>query len=460
MKADHPSTITRRVAETLAPGSAEQDAGFRAEIARSSRISLLVIGGVQIGVSIFMVLARFLIQPDGSNLWFRLKQGAVVVGLGGLTIACSRTAALERWWRTIAIASGLLTATILIWAALLVLWHSPNPDDFIPGQITLVMLVAVTIVPLRPVHTFELGLAIGLVYLASTWIAYQRLGLGGGPDSNYLLFIVMLTLLCTGITAVTYQQRWANFELRETQARMLLAENATSLARLAAALSHELNNPMGAMLSGIDTMLLLTSRMATCDPQQQSRLVLLQSDVRKSIQQSAQRLKALVSRMQRFTNLDQAEVQNANLNELLADVAAMLEPQLPKTAKLEMDLQPLEPVVCRPQQISAVFSNLLSNAAQALNGDDGGRIVISSRQKPREVEIEVRDNGRGVDPSQLANIFEPTFKSTGTRVQSGNWSMFSSRQIIREHGGEIRVDSRPQTGTTVRVTLPVTAALT
>ena len=79
-------------------------------------------------------------------------------------------------------------------------------------------------------------------------------------------------------------------------------------------------------------------------------------------QQSAQRLKGLVSRIQRFTNLDQAEVQNANLNELLTDVAALVEPQLPSTAKLELDLKPVQTIVCRPQQISAVFNQAVSNA--------------------------------------------------------------------------------------------------
>jgi signal transduction histidine kinase len=277
------------------------------------------------------------------------------------------------------------------------------------------------------------------------------------PDGSYLLFIVMLTLLCTGITAVVYRQRHANYELRQIQARVLLAENATSLARLAAALSHELNNPMGALLSGIDTLLLLTTRQATCaTAQEQTRLVILQADLRKSIQQSAARLKKLVARMQRFTNLDQAEVQSVDLNELLTDVAALLEPQLPPATKLALDLRPLEAVVCRPQQISAVFSNLLTNAAQAVNGE-GGRIVVSTRQKAREIEIEFRDNGHGVDKKHLDDIFEPSLEAKGSRVRSGNWSMFTSRQIIREHGGEIRIDSGQGKGTTVWVTLPLNA---
>ena len=156
--------------------------------------------------------------------------------------------------------------------------------------------------------------------------------------------------------------------------------------------------------------------------------------------------------MQRFTNLDQADVQNANLNELITDVAALIQPQLPAAAKIELDLKPVPPVVCRPQQMSAVFNNLVSNAIRALNGD--GLVTISTRPQPDAVEVEIRDNGRGLDAKELAGIFEPGFRVLERRVAAGNWGMFSSRQIIREHGGEIKIASGAGKGTTVTINLP------
>jgi two-component system, NtrC family, sensor kinase len=178
--------------------------------------------------------------------------------------------------------------------------------------------------------------------------------------------------------------------------------------------------------------------------------VVLQSDLRRSIQQSADRLRSLVRRMQRFTNLDQADVQKIDLNELLSDVAALIEPQLPKNAKLELDLEPVNPFVCRPQQLSAVFSNLVSNAMDALDGQ--GKIRISTRQRAGEVEVQIADDGRGVDPREIGKLFDPGFKVAGGRVGTGNWSMFNSRQIVRGHGGDIHITSKPGEGTTVRVT--------
>jgi signal transduction histidine kinase len=404
----------QQLQDYLFPLWAERDAGFRKEIQRLSRRGLRVIGMIQIAISLFLLATRYFVSPQSAALPFRFRQGIIVIFLGLVNIGLSRVRRLERWSRMIAAISGLLTVTVVVWASLLILSESTNPDDFIPGQITMIMLVAVTIVPLQPMHTLWIGMSIGAIYAGSTAYAERALQEGTGPNFNYMLFIIMLTILSMALTAVVYRQRWANFELREAQARALLAENASSLARLAAALSHELNNPMGAMLSGMDTLLLLAARQATSEPSEQPRLVVLQSDLRRSIQQSADRLRSLVRRMQRFTNLDQADVQKIDLNELLSDVAALIEPQLPKNAKLELDLEPVNPFVCRPQQLSAVFSNLVSNAMDALDGQ--GKIKISTRQRDGEVEVQIADNGRGVDPREIGKLFDPGFKVAGGRV--------------------------------------------
>ena len=117
--------------------------------------------------------------------------------------------------------------------------------------------------------------------------------------------------------------------------------------------------------------------------------------------------------MQRYSNLDMAEIQTANINELINDVAALLEPYEGKV-KVEMDLHAVPPLVCRPQQLSAVFSNLMGNAIDATNGD--GRVVVSSREKDSAVEVAFADNGRGLNPQELETIFDPGFKVSHGRV--------------------------------------------
>jgi signal transduction histidine kinase len=453
-----------RIRDYLFPARAEKVEGFRRELERLGAIGLQVVGAVQICVSLFMLAIRFVVSPESAALYLRLRQGAAIILLGVVNIAAGRIPALARWSRQISFVSALLTTGILIWASLVINSQSTNPNDFIPGQITLVMLVAVTTVPLRPMHTLALGAAIGVVYAVLSKIAEQQLMEGLGPDDNYILFILMLTLLCGAITALLYAQRLSNYRilhqtieageaLRDAQTRIVMAVSASSLSRLAAAVSHEMNNPIGALLSGVDTLLLLAAKQATTDGKEHARLVQLQADVRRSVQESAQRLKELVKRVQRFTNLDQAEVQSADLNEMLQDVTALVSPELKKTARFEMNLQPLPPLVCRPQQLSVVFSNIVNNAVTALNGN--GHVVVSTRQNAGEIQIEVEDNGRGMSGREAETIFDPGFRVAEGRVASGNWSMFSSRQIVREHGGEIRIASTQGQGTRVTVTLPL-----
>jgi two-component system, NtrC family, sensor kinase len=456
-----------RIRRYILPGSVEKDPGFRQEIERLGHIGLQVVGGVEIGVSIFMSLAYLLLQPDPELLTLRLLLAACVISVGVAAIAISRVPALRPYARWLAAASGLMVAAILIWFFLLMGAYDPTADDLIPGQITLVMLVSVAAIPFRPTDTMLFGFLLECIYVLVALAAQATHNVGAGVDPLFVLFIFMLSCLAAALTAVVYDQRRSTYEwhvstlraaddLRLAEARNLLSQNAASVGRLAAALSHELNSPVGALVSGVDTLLLLASRQATSSSSEQQRLVILQNELRKSIKQSTDRLKEIVLRMQRFTNLDKAEVQSANINDILGDVAALVEPRYKEKAKVEMDLQPVPQLVCRPQQLSAVFSNLLGNAMEATNGN--GKVIVATRQKDAAVEVSIRDNGRGLEAAELKTIFDPGFKVTKGRVSTGNWSMFSSRQIVQEHGGDIHIDSKPGEGTCVNVMLPCEGA--
>src|SRR5262249_42634232 len=240
--------------------------------------------------------------------------------------------------------------------------------------------------------------------------------------------------------------------LAGAQLRAQLAENATAIGKLAAAVTHEINTPLGSLTSAIDTLLVLAARQATATAAQQERMVAVQADLRKSVQASTERIKGVIARLQRFINLEEAELQSANINELISDVAILFKEQTGRGIQLEFDFQPVPALMCRPQLLSAVFSSLLSNAINAANGE--GLIVVKTRRADAGVEIAIQDNGRGMSPEQIENIFDPGFKTSGSRIASGNWSLFNSRQIVFEHGGDIRISSMEGKGTTVWVTLP------
>lgn len=442
---------------------AEADDGFRRELQRQAHLGLKVIGWVNIWTSLFLNAARFVVAPDPPTVGMRLAEGGAVVGIGVTALLLTRITGMRRHARTAGMALGLLTGTVLVWFSLCMCEMTSNADDFIPGQMTLILLVGIAALPLRPAQTLGFGVALMSAYgisakLAEAWslpLAYLQ--------PTYLLFMVTLTFLSTALTAIVYAQRSQSYfryqqtlraqqDLQEAQRRMMLAENAASMGRLAAALSHELNSPLGALRSGVDTMVLLNARQSAA-PMEPHRFLTLLNDLRKTIQDASARLEQTVSRMQRIANLDRSEVQRVQISALVSDVVSLCEARIGETATLELKLEEVPPIVCRPQQLSAVFRNLLNNSVDAVNGN--GRIKIVVRAVDESVEVVFQDNGRGISEEEAQHVFEPNFRVADGRVGTGNWSMFSSRQVIREHGGEIELKSVPGAGTTVRVVLPL-----
>ncbi|MGH9657575.1 MAG: sensor histidine kinase [Bryobacteraceae bacterium] len=451
-----------RLRELLFPGAAERDEGFLQEILRLSHISLRVTGGAELVVPPVMLLALFVSDPAIHPLL--IGQALAIVVVGAITTLVARSDWSYERARRLALISIWLVSVVIIIASLLIAVRVPGTGHYIPGRFTALMMVVITVIPLRPMQTFGLATAVAGCYLAASLAARAWLNLPASElDAYDHIITLVVTLMATGLTAVAYEQRHANYrsylmvlqasqELRQVQSHMLMSESSASLGRLAAAISHELNNPLGVLKSAVSTLAALAARLETAKPEDQPRLRALQKELLGSVEDSAGRLQSIVRRMQRFTNLDRAEVQSANLNDILGDVAALIEPQIQGEVKLSLRLDSLAPINCRPQQLSAVFSTLISNAVEACNGS--GVVDISTRPNGTSAEVEIRDTGRGMAPTDAARVFDPGFRVNAGRVGTGNWSLFNSRQIIREHGGEIKVSSIEGEGTTVSVTLP------
>jgi signal transduction histidine kinase len=224
---------------------------------------------------------------------------------------------------------------------------------------------------------------------------------------------------------------------------------------MAAALSHEINSPLGALRSSVETLLTVTDRQMSASAAEGEQLARMRADLVRSIHECTSRIEEVTTRLRRFVNLEEAEMKSADINELLTDVTLLHEEQIANRIQLEMNLQPLPRLTCRPQLLTAAFSSLLSNAINAVNGN--GRIAISTRQLDEDVEVTIQDNGKGMSAQEVENLFDPSFKVSGSRVASGNWTLFNSRQIFYEHGGDIQVESAEGLGTTMHIKLPYVA---
>jgi signal transduction histidine kinase len=455
----------RRLPALLLARGPESDPGFRAEIQRGSLLSLRTVGALEVVVPLLMLVAGLGVIPVPISDFESALPNLLFIVLGVVTAALGRVDAGRRHARVITALSIWLSVAILVWSALLLASGVIWVEHHLLGYMILVLFGAAAAVPLKPIHTMVLGLSIDALYLVSLLVARQRLDLadtGYGPMQH--LFTFGITLLCTALTASVYQQRHSGYvahqealrtseRLRQAENKLLISENAATMGRVAAALSHELNSPVGVLTSAVATLSEVAERLASAPPEQRERLRAVLADISRSGRESSERLRGIIGRMQRFTNLDRAEVQSANLNDLLGDVVSLVSSETHNRAVIACDLQPIPRFLCRPQQLSAVFSNLLSNAVNAV--EEGGHVALSTRQTDGVIEIEIHDNGRGIPPEDLPALFDPAaFRVSQGRVAAGNWSLFSCRQILREHGGDIEVMSADGRGTTVRVTLP------
>ena len=106
----------------------------------------------------------------------------------------------------------------------------------------------------------------------------------------------------------------------------------------------------------------------------------------------------------------------------------------------------------RPQQISAVFSNLLQSTAERFGTP--ARILITSKRANGFVHIDILHRDKILAEEDLDRLFDPGFGVKDRRIAAVNWGLFSSREMVRRHGGDILAVASQAAGTSLRVTIP------
>ena len=406
-----------------------------------------------------------LVEIAAVLLALRWWQVAGLAAVALATLVSARTAPGRGRPRVAACISILAVAGILAAVPLL---HEARPGEsggLLLAGLSVLLVAGVGVVPFEPRHVLSLGISIEGLYILATVVSPEWGFPGFSPAQD--VFLPAVAVIAAVLSATRSRLRRMEFQtnqeavrvaeaLASAQLRAELAENAISIGKMAATLSHEINSPLGTLRSSIDTLVALTDRQIRAAPEQSARLADTREKLLGAINASAARIDSVAVRVRRFVALDEAELKVADINELLSDVALLHQEELSGAgAQLEFDLQPgLPRLNCRPQLLSAAFAALLTNAIQALDGSEKRRIGIATRGQEAAIEVIIRDSGRGMCPEEVTKIFDPGFKIAGKRVAGSNWSLFNTRQIFYEHGGEIRLESVPGEGTAFFVTLP------
>ena len=388
----------RRWYRYLCPNDEQEDPEFRKELSRLAVVGLRIIAGITFSIRLLMLVIRGIVPslriPWGQYVTYPILGVGFVAGFALLpqVIRCARVVG---WMVGAAVALTMVNFWLHVYASF------PESVWQNPGPLTSILLIGVICLPLKPLHTFSLGLFMSTAYLIAT------LTISGFTNLAVVQFFVIelfvWTFVCTILTAVIYAQRSSTYKARRqtlqsfedlcnAQSRLLLSENAAAQGRLAAALSHELNSPVGVLNSAVNSLLLALKKQG--EPSvDRTKLDQAIRAIGQSAEQSCRRLNEIIRRLQQFTNLDRAEVSVVNVNELLMNAIELLPPHLKAKANVDLDLRPVPPLKCRPQQLNAVFSNLLRNATESLEGRAG--VFVSSSTSNGDILVRVRDQGRG-----------------------------------------------------------------
>jgi signal transduction histidine kinase len=176
------------------------------------------------------------------------------------------------------------------------------------------------------------------------------------------------------------------------------------------------------------------------------------TEANRVIESGTQRVTEIVRRLRSFARLDQAELKKADIHEGLEDTLALIHHELKHNIVVKREYGAVPPIPCYPGRLNQVFLNLLNNARQAIRGK--GEIAIRTCVLDQRVHVAVSDTGAGISPEHLRKIFDPGFTTKGVGVGTG-LGLSICYQIVRDHRGEILVESEPGKGATFTVVLPM-----
>ena len=254
-------------------------------------------------------------------------------------------------------------------------------------------------------------------------------------------------------------------ELRETQDERIYAEKMASLGRLVAGFAHELNSPLGALSSSLDTIeravLRLQNEVGVLSDQPvhngSEKSIKLMPALKEAMQvarKACHRVDTLMKTLRHFSNLDQAPRRSIDVRECVESTLALMIREMGQEIVVRKSLGEVPLVECYPMDLNQVLMNLFLNAKEATAGK--GEILISTWSNESAVIIEIRDNGKGIPPEQFDKIFEPGFTTKGSGIGTG-MGLPLCRRIMHRHNGNIRVQSQPGMGTSVTLEIPKTS---
>ncbi len=269
-------------------------------------------------------------------------------------------------------------------------------------------------------------------------------------------------------------------ELKSAQSQILQQEKMASIGQLAAGIAHEINNPVGFIMSNLNSLQKYCDRFVDFIKVQEEaikeispnhlkdelidrlkeykksqKIEYMMEDVHDLIKESiegAERVKRIVQDLKSFSRVDEAEFKMADINAGIESTINIVWNELKYKVTLKKEYGDIPLTKCNPGQLNQVFMNILVNSAQAI--EKKGEIHVKTWHKDKDIYISISDTGCGIPRENINKIFEPFF--TTKEVGKGTGLGLSiAYDIVKKHKGEITVQSEVGKGTTFVIKIPI-----
>lgn len=232
-------------------------------------------------------------------------------------------------------------------------------------------------------------------------------------------------------------------EKRRLEATLVQSEKLAAVGQLAAGVAHEINNPLTAIIANAQML----KRMIHEDDEILEMLDLI------SI--AGDRASQVVRNLLDFARKEYYDFAPTDINDTISKSLALVQHEL-LSRSIELTFEPednLPPVLASYDHLQSVWMNLLLNAVDAIDSDVG-EIRVATRKHGNEIRITVADTGKGIPPERVSRIFEP-FYTTKDPGHGTGLGLSVCHRTIKQHGGNMMVDSQVGKGTEFTVVLPI-----
>jgi len=265
----------------------------------------------------------------------------------------------------------------------------------------------------------------------------------------------------TGMIRDITERKQNQEALERTQKQLFQSEKMVTIGKLTGGITHEMNNPVGAIKASADTNIRCIDKIEQIFTGEDSsihknseylKLMQMLRENTKLTSIAGERIARTIESLKKFTRLDEAEIQVIDIHESIETTLTLIEHEIDDQVKVVKKYGDVPPIECYASELNQVLMNLLTNSIHSIS--DYGTITVCTSSNNQSAILKIADTGAGIPPGALRELFKPGFSRKGGRVKIG-LGLFAVHNTIEKHGGKIEVQSEIGKGTTFTISLPL-----